>query len=334
MSAVVKIAAPPLPAPATPRLAVRDLHVALEGRVVLDDMTLQVAPGEIVGVLGPNGSGKSTLIRCLAGTLRGDRGTVSIDGTVMTRRTRELRARMGVVFQQPGLDGRLTCRDNLALAAALFAVPRAEARARAEELLQFMELAERATDPARWLSGGMRRRLEIARALIHGPALLLLDEPTGGLDPAALARVWSRLTALREAQGLGLLVATHNADEAQRCDRLVVIDRGHIVADDTPRNLLSRVAGDVIALSATRPEALAKDIAESFDLTPRIAGGRVLLEVAQGHAFIPRLVEALPVGRLDAVELRRPSVADAFFHLTGRGLEDEKDGRDAKETSP
>lgn len=306
--------------PVTPRLGVRGMGLSVKRRIILDDVSFTVNPGEVFGILGPNGSGKTSLLRCLTGLIKPDLGTVSLDGKTMAPGAQKLRAALGVVFQDPSIDDRLTARDNLVLGARLFAVAGKEARHRADELLKFMELQDRGDDLVRTFSGGMRRRLELARALIHQPSMLLLDEPTSGLDPAAFERTWHRLLALRRLHGLTLMLSTHRADEAARCDRLLVIDRGHVVACDTPTRLLRRVAGDVIVVQASEPELLRTELAERMGVVAHVSGEEVLLEREGGHMFIPRLVEAFEPGRIKSVSLRQPSLADAFFHLTGRGL--------------
>jgi ABC-2 type transport system ATP-binding protein len=305
---------------AWPRLGVHNLTLSYGRRVVLDDVSLAVAPGEVVGLLGPNGSGKTSLLRCLTGLMPAQRGLIRLDGRAVAAGARTLRSCMGVVFQEPSLDIKLTAFDNLLLGAALFGIRGAEARQRAQELLVFMDLEARSREPVQRLSGGMRRRLEVARALIHRPALLLLDEPTTGLDPLALDRTWQRLLALRRAQGLTMLLSTHHAEEAARCDRVVVLDRGHVVATDTPDGLLARVAGDVIVMEAEKPDALVQELHRELGVTAILQGEQVLLERESGHTWVPRIVEALGARRLQAISVRRPSLADAFYHLTGRGL--------------
>lgn len=305
----------------TPPLAVGELSLTLRQRVVLDQVGVEVGRGEVVGLLGPNGCGKSSLLRCICGVWKADVGTVRIHGEVLTPKRRDLRARVGMVFQEPSLDPHLTALQNLRLGAGLFGVRGAEAQERASELLHFMELEDRASQLVKELSGGMRRRLEIARALIHRPEILLLDEPTTGLDPVAFQKVWRLIAGLRKAQQMSLLVSTHRSEEAEKCDRLVVLDRGHVVANDRPQNLLTRVAGDVVTVEADRPEELLTAFANTFELPVRLEGGALLLEVERGHEFVPRLVEAFPSGRFRSVQIRKPTLADAFYHLTGHALD-------------
>ncbi len=325
----------PAAAALEPRLSVRGIGLTLGGRVILAGVGFQVAPGEIFGLLGPNGSGKTSLMRCLMGLVRPDLGVFRLDGRELSPRTRHLRAGIGTVFQDASLDGHLTGRENLVLAARLFRVPAAEGRERAAELLAFMELAGQADDPVKTYSGGMRRRLEIARALIHRPELLLMDEPTTGLDPRAFERVWSRLSAIRRLRGLTVVLTTHSADEAAGCDRLLVLDRGHVVADDTPEHLLERVGGDVLTIEADAPGELAAAITDLFGLVAETDGTAVTVVGEQMHLLIPRLVESFPAGRLRSIAMRRPTLADVFLKLTGHRLETDsgegaRDGEDRR----
>jgi ABC-2 type transport system ATP-binding protein len=289
---------------------------------VLHDLSFEVRPGEIFGFLGPNGAGKSTLFSVLTGLLPPAAGELRLDGRVVAFGARELRARMGVVFQEPSLDAKLTARENLLLGAALFALPRAAARERADRLLAAAGLADRAGDLAGRLSGGMRRRLELARALVHQPSILVLDEPTTGLDAAAFRRAWEALLALRQEEGLTLLLTTHRPDEAERCDRLAVLDRGRIVACETPEALRARVRGDVVVVEADEPGPLAAEIATRLGLDARAGPSAVTIERERGHELVPRLVEAFPAGRFRSVSVRRPTLADAFLDVTGQALEE------------
>ena len=305
------------------RLAVRGMNLSIDNTVILDDLFFEVGVGEILGILGPNGSGKSSLLRCITGIWRGDRGTVWLDGSRVDSNDRRLRAESGVVFQDPSLDDHLTARQNLILGAALFGITGREAKNRAQELLDFMELSSRAEDLTKTLSGGMRRRLELARALIHSPKILFLDEPSTGLDPVAFDKLWHRLEALRKIQGLTIVVATHRADEAAKCDRLLVMNRGHVVANDSPASLLGEDAEQVIELQAADSGRVEVLLREELKLNPRLVGDRVEVEVEDAHQWIPRIVESFPPETFQSVALRKPSLSDAFFKLTGRELTDD-----------
>jgi ABC-2 type transport system ATP-binding protein len=229
-----------------------------------------------------------------------------------------------VVFQEPSLDIKMTARENLILGAKLFGVRGREAARRADELLEFMELADRKADKVETFSGGMKRRLELGRALINEPIALLLDEPTSGLDPIAFEATWQRFIALREARDLSMLISTHRTDEAVRCDRLLVFDRGHVVTNDTPENILGRLAGDVIILKTSHGEDLMTELRERFSLTPQQDRDEVILRTERGHELIPRLVESFPPGVFKSISLRQPSLADAFLQITGRSLDDDE----------
>jgi ABC-2 type transport system ATP-binding protein len=304
----------------TVRLAGRDLAFSYGDRQALRGVSFAALAGEILGFLGPNGAGKSTLFSILAGLLPPDAGEIWLDGARLDPGSRALRARMGVVFQEPSLDAKLSSEENLLLGAALFAVPRGEARARATALLQAAGLADRAGDAAGKLSGGLRRRLELARALIHRPEVLLLDEPTTGLDALAFRRTWETIEGLRATEGLTAVLTTHRPDEAERCDRLAVLSHGRVVALETPASLRDRVAGDVVVVEADEPESLAREIALRFGVPARPSAGAVAIERERGHELVPRLVEAFPAGRFRSVSVRRPTLADAFLLVTGEAL--------------
>ncbi len=303
-----------------PRLAAEGLRFSYGDRVALDGVSFAIRPGEVFGFLGPNGAGKSTLFSILAGLALPASGRILLDGLPLDPRSRSLRARMGVVFQEPSLDAKLTARENLLLGAALFRVPGPEARRRVGALLEAAGLADRAGDPVGRLSGGMRRRLEIARALVHRPEVLLLDEPTTGLDALAFRRTWETLRALRGPGGATVVLTTHRPDEAAHCDRLAILSQGRIVAVETPESLVSRLTGDVVVVDAPDAGPLAQEIERRLGLPARASGETVAIERERGHELVPRLVEAFPAGRFRSVSVRRPGLADAFLHVAGEDL--------------
>ncbi len=304
-----------------PRLTLTGIDVRRGPRQVLKDVSLHVNPGEMVGLLGPNGAGKSTLFSILAGLLPPTRGAIRLDGRPVTPGSRDLRAAAGIVFQSPGLDGKLSPAENLRLAAALHLLPRRHARDRTARLLERVGLADRAREPVDRLSGGMRRRVELARALVHGPSILVMDEPTTGLDAASFRDFWTEVEGRRREQGLTVVLATHRPEEAERCDRLVVLAGGRVVADETPQALRSRVAGEVVVIEADGPEEVAAEIASRLGVAAQVRPGGVHVEHEAGHRLVPRIVEAFPAGRLRAVSIRRPTLADAYLALTGASLE-------------
>ena len=288
-------------------------------RPVLTGLDLEVRRGEVFGLLGPNGSGKSTAFAILAGLLPRQGGTIAFDGTPLVGADRRLRAKMGVVFQSPSLDGKLTCRQNLELAATLHGLRHAGARV--TDQLEAAGLTERANDIVSQLSGGMRRRLDMARALIHSPQLLLMDEPTAGLDEGAFRATWQRLLAMRAGSDLTILLTTHRPEEAELCDRIAILANGKAIITATPQALRERVATDVIMLRGDEPDVLAAEAAARFGLPTLRDGDDVVIECDRGHELIPRVVEAFGTARLTSVSLRRPSLGDVFLKITGHGLE-------------
>jgi ABC-2 type transport system ATP-binding protein len=305
---------------AAPRLRVRGLARRFGARVALDGVSFDVAPGEVFGLLGPNGAGKTTAFRLLSGVLPADAGTVALDGRERDPAAPAYRARLGVVFQEPSLDLKLSGRENLRLGAALYGLPRAVAEPRIAEALRVMDLGARADEAAAKYSGGMRRRVEIARVLLHDPDLLLLDEPGRGVDPDALRRIWDELAARKAARGTSLVVTTHQPEEAERCDRIALLDGGRVTATGTPDELRARVSGDVVRVRGERPEELAETIRARLGLAGVVLDGDVVLEALRGHEVVPRVVELFPAGRLASVATSRPTLADVFAKLTGRGL--------------
>ncbi|MFL6198380.1 MAG: ATP-binding cassette domain-containing protein [Thermoanaerobaculia bacterium] len=288
----------------------KGVHPALAG------LSFQVAPGEIYGFLGPNGGGKTTLFRILATLARPQAGAVSIFGMQDSMAIRRL---LGVVFQNPSLDVHLTVRENLLHQGHLYGVSGRELTQRIDLALERFGLAERREQRALELSGGLRRRVEIAKALLHRPRLLLLDEPSTGLDPGARRDLWSTLEGLR-SEGVTVLLTTHFMEEGDRCGRLALIDRGTLVAEGSPAALKEEIGGDVVTLTGADPEALSGEIQERFpDLAPEVRDGAVRLERERGHELVARLIEALP-GRVDAVTVARPTLEDVFLHRTGRRL--------------
>jgi ABC-2 type transport system ATP-binding protein len=289
-------------------------------RVAVDALTVDVARGEVFGFLGPNGAGKSTTFHLLTGLLAPDGGRLLLEGREAPPTDGRVRRRLGVVFQEPSLDDKLTALENLKLGAALYGLSGKRADARIAELLALVELTDRQKEPVERYSGGMKRRLELARVLLHEPEILIMDEPSRGIDAPTQRRIWEQLLELRQKKHMTILLTTHQPDEAEHCDRIAVLDQGRLIACDTPEVLRQKVGGDVVTLDGDEPEALAADVQARFSLDARVVDGAVVIETPRGHALIPRLVEALPQGRLRAVALRRPTLADVFVHLTGRGL--------------
>jgi ABC-2 type transport system ATP-binding protein len=305
------------------RLSVRDLSVERAGRQVLRGVNFEIRPGEVVGLLGRNGAGKTTLFQVLCGLLDPGSGEFALDGRQIKPGHREFRSRCGVVFQEPALDPRLTARQNLALAAGLYGVGRRDATRRMEDLLERVGLADRGNDPVSRLSGGMRRRVELIRALIHEPEVLVLDEPTTGLDEAAFRRIWAELLGLRDRRGLTMLLTTHRADEAEHCDRIGILDGGRLVALDTPERLRARVRGDLLVIETEETARLIDTLRERFAVEAHSSDGRVFLHRERAHELIPRIVEVLPEGALRSISMRHTGLGEVFLELTGHELDDD-----------
>jgi ABC-2 type transport system ATP-binding protein len=293
-------------------------HVYPPSRRALAGLSFRVRPGEIFGLFGPNGGGKTTLFRILSTALRPSGGRARVFGADAAEEPARVREKIGVVFQHPSLDKKLTVRENLMHQGHLYGLRGEELRRRSEELLSAFGVADRAGDKVEVLSGGLQRRVEAAKGLLHKPALLLLDEPSAGLDPAARRDLWKGLRALK-AGGVTVLLTTHLMEEAEACDRLALLDRGRLVAEGTPEDLRKSIGGDVIIVRAREPEDLREKITAAFGGPVHSADGVLRLERPEGHAFIPKLVEAFP-GRVDSVTLGKPTLEDVFIRLTGRGF--------------
>ncbi len=286
---------------------------------------LEVRPGEIFGFLGPNGAGKTTTISILCTLVRKTAGEARVAGIDVDADPSAVRTRIGLVFQDPSLDSQLTARENLELHGQIYGVPRRERKQRIDELLAFVGLIDRASSLVITYSGGMKRRLEIARGLLHHPSVLFLDEPTLGLDPQTRKSIWDHLRALRTREGVTLFMTTHYMDEAEYCDRIAIIDQGQIVALGSPSELKARVGGDVITVTTADAPAAAVEIEQRFGLQPLRDNGSLRIEVADGAAFLPQLVRELSMP-LSAVTLRQPSLDDVFLKLTGHAIREEGAG--------
>jgi ABC-2 type transport system ATP-binding protein len=307
-------------------VSVRSLGHAYGERTALDQVSFTVQPGEFFGLLGPNGSGKTTLFRILATLAAPATGEARIFGHDVSREPDAVRARLGIVFQSPALDGQLTVMENLRHHARLQGLPRAGRTQRIDELLSSLGLQERRRERVATLSGGLKRRVDLARGLLHRPGLLLLDEPTNGLDPTARRDLWRHLERLRQESGLTLVVTTHLMDEGERCDRLAILDGGRLVALDTPSALRAEVGGTVITLrGGLEPAALARRLSERLGLAAQVMDGGVRLEHPDGHALVPRLAAAVPEG-LAAITVQAPTLEDVFVHRTGHRFEESAGG--------
>ena len=307
----------------TPLLEIRDLTVHRGDLEVLKSLSFEVREGEIFGLLGPNGSGKSTTFSVLMGLLPALSGQFFFNGKEVESGSKELLRSMGIVFQNPSLDQLMTARENLEMSAKLYRVPKKHRRDRIEELLRFSDLIDRADERVANYSGGMKRRLELARSLIHSPQILVMDEPTTGLDEGAFQRTWRRLLQLRKDRKLSILLSTHRPEEAAFCDRIGFISDGKLVVCDTPDSLQSQVSGDHLNISLSDPETAAQLLRSKLHIEPLLADGQLKLTAEEGHSLIPRIVEALPQGSIHSINMTRPHLGDVFLHLTGEKLAEE-----------
>ncbi len=281
---------------------------------------LDVRRGEIFGFLGPNAAGKTTTISVLCTLAEASAGTAIVAGHDVATDADEVRARIGLVFQDPSLDDQLTARENLMFHARVYGVPRAARRQRIDSCLETVGLADRAQAPVKTFSGGMKRRLEVARGILHTPEVLFLDEPTQGLDPQTRARVWDHL---REAHAhTTIFMTTHYLEEAEWCDRVAIIDHGRIVALGTPAELKAQVGGDVVVLSTDDNARATTELSERFAVEALQDNGTLRIEVPDGADFVPQVVRSLSV-TVKTATVRRPSLDDVFLKLTGRAIRDE-----------
>lgn len=314
--------------PAAPAIAVDRLHHAYGERTALNGVSIQIAAGEIFGFLGPNGSGKTTLFKILTTLIRPRSGRVEIFGSDLTRHAGRVRHLLGVAFQYPSLDGKLTCAENLRHHGHLYGIRGKALEGRIDELLTRFGLADRAGDRTEKLSGGQRRRVELAKAVLHRPRLLLLDEPATGLDPGARQELWRDLVRLQKQDGVTVALTTHLMDEAEGCDRLAVMHEGKVVALGTPAELKSEIGGDVIYIEADDPQPLAAAMAEKFRTEAHVVDHRIRLEQPDAHRFIAQLFEAFP-GAIKSVRIGQPTLEDVFVHRTGHRFWAEGETEDA-----
>jgi len=288
-----------------------------EGRTALDGVSFDVRPAEIFGLLGPNGSGKTTLFRILSTLMKPTAGRAVIMGHDAATDPAGLRRQIGVVFQAQSVDEKLTAYENLWHQGHLYGLRGSSLKKRISEILGRVGLADRADEMVETFSGGMSRRVELAKGLLHHPSVLLLDEPTTGLDPGARRDLWQYLKILRDDEHVSVLVTTHLMEEAERCDRLAIFNEGKLVALGTPSDLRHEIGGDVILFEVSGdPESLALRIQTRFNLPATVLASRVRMELENGHRFITAVVEAFP-GEIQSVSVSKPTLEDVFIHRTG-----------------
>jgi ABC-2 type transport system ATP-binding protein len=286
-------------------------------------VSFSVKESEIFGFLGPNGAGKTTTINVLCTLLAPTEGEAIVNGFNVIKERDQVRESIGLVFQEPALDDYLTAEQNLRFHAYAYSIPKETLEPRMKALLEMVELWDRRKEKTNTYSGGMKRRLEIARGLLHHPKVLFLDEPTLGLDPQTRSRIWNHIHELRKKENLAIFMTTHYMDEAENCDRIAVIDYGEIVALDTPDKLKDAIGGDVITIKTEDNDKAVSLLKNQYNLQPNQENGTIRFTVPHGEEFLPGFVSGFPV-RLISIGLHRPTLEDVFLKLTGRAIREQE----------
>lgn len=305
-------------------LEVQELVKTFGNLIAVDEVSFGVEKGEVFGFLGPNGAGKTTTISMLCTLLKPTAGTATVNGFDIIEQKNEVRESIGLVFQDPSLDDRLTARENLVFHAVVYHVPRDVRQERIKEVLDMVSLSDRADDRVETYSGGMKRRLEIARGLLHYPKVLFLDEPTIGLDPQTRNYIWEYIEDLKKREGITIFLTTHYMEEAEHCDRIAVIDLGKIIALDTPEVLKDNVGGDVIKLKTEDDDASKEELQRRFPELEMITDPecKLCFKTDKGEEFIPELIRDFGT-KIVSVSIHRPTLDDVFLQLTGKEIRDE-----------
>jgi ABC-2 type transport system ATP-binding protein len=304
-----------------PAIRVENLQKRFGEVEAVNGVDFEVAAGETFGFLGPNGAGKSTTINMLCTLLRPTGGRAEVAGYDVATQRDDVRREIGLVFQDMTLDTYLSAAQNLRFHGQLYGVPRDRLESRMRQVLELVGLWDRRDKDVDTFSGGMKRRLEIARGLLHSPRVLFLDEPTVGLDPQTRASIWEYLDELRRQENLTIFLTTHYMDEAEHCDRIAIMDAGRIVALDTPQALKASIGTDRVRLETDDAEAATAAIKRLFDVEATVVGGAVVLQVPDGERFVPTLLAQLGVP-VRSVSVTRPTLDDVFMTFTGRTIRD------------
>jgi ABC-2 type transport system ATP-binding protein len=315
-------------------ISVENLVHRYENRTALNGVSFDVRPAELFGLLGPNGSGKTTLFRILSTLMIPTAGRATIMGCDAVQEPARLRRQIGVVFQAQSIDLKLTSYENLWHQGHLYGLRGEALRTRIQEILSRVGLADRAKELVETFSGGMQRRIELAKGLLHHPGVLLLDEPTTGLDPGARRDLWQYLQMLRDEEHVSVLVTTHLMEEAERCDRLAIMNEGNLVALGTPAELKSEIGGDVVLFDAAHDAGLlAERIRARFHVETTVLENQVRMEREGAHRFVTEVVEAFP-GEIEALSVSKPALEDVFIRRTGHKFWSEnKDSNDDEEST-
>jgi ABC-2 type transport system ATP-binding protein len=311
-------------------IKVNDLRKTFGEVEAVRGVDFEVDAGEVFGFLGPNGAGKTTTINMLCTLARPTGGSATVAGHDVVRERDDVRRNIGLVFQDPTLDGYLTAAQNLRLHAELYGVQSALVEPRMRQVMEMVGLWDRRDTAVQTFSGGMRRRLEIARGLMHSPRVLFLDEPTLGLDPQTRSSIWRYIAELRASERITIFMTTHYMDEAEMCDRIAIMDSGRIVALDTPEALKAEVGADRVRIQTEDDEAAIAALEERFGLEAKLSEGAVTFFVPSGEEFVPRLFAELEIG-IKSVAVARPTLDDVFMNYTGSTIRDaEESGATAR----
>jgi len=314
------LVSPQLDSPA-PAVSVNGLVKRYDEVEAVRGIDFEVGVGETFGFLGPNGAGKSTTINMLCTLVKPSAGSAMVAGHDVVRERDEVRRNIGLVFQDTTLDGYLTAEENLSLHAELYGVPRELVAERIRQVMEMVELWERRSHLVNTFSGGMKRRLEIARGLLHSPRVLFLDEPTVGLDPQTRSSIWSYITKLGREEDITIFLTTHYMDEAEYCDRIAIMDQGRIIVLDTPQALKASVGKDRVQIQTDDNQAAIEALRERFEIEATVAEGVVTFGVAEGEQFVPQLFAELGLP-IRSVNVSRPSLDDVFMSYTGTTIRD------------
>jgi len=309
-------------------IEVENLTKKFDGFTAVDSVSFTITSGEIFGLLGPNGAGKTTAISMLATLLRPTSGSARVNGFEITKHEDDVRKSIGVVFQDQSLDEELTAYENMDFHARLYRIPRDVRQQKIAELLRLVELDEKKDNLVKTFSGGMRRRLEIARGLLHEPNVLFLDEPTLGLDPQTRNHLWAYIEQLNKEKGITIILTTHYMDEADRlCDRVAIIDKGKIIALDTPEKLKEELGGDVITIKASERDRLYEQLkALSWVIHVESHDGYVTINLQNAERHVAELARLSATNGIDieSLSIRKPTLEDVFLHYTGRTMREEE----------
>jgi ABC-2 type transport system ATP-binding protein len=310
---------------AAPAVVVAGLSKRYGDLDAVKGVDFEVAPGEVFGFLGPNGAGKTTTISMLCTLVRPTGGAAMVAGHDVVSERDEVRRNIGLVFQDPTVDAYLTAEQNLRFHGELYGLPKEAMGERIGQVLDMVDLTDRKDSKVGTFSGGMKRRLEIARGLLHSPRVLFLDEPTVGLDPQTRAAIWGYINELKETEDITIFLTTHYMEEAEYCDRIAIIDHGEIVVLDTPENLKANVGKDRVRIVTDDDEAAIAALKTQFDLDAGMLEGSVTFGVPSGEAFVPRLFAELAIP-IRSVNVARPSLDDVFMNYTGSSIRDSQAG--------